>query len=148
MNEISVQDASGKDTSGFMWGNNFWLGGERACHLLNDPPTISLIKSATRNMQENVTEIASEFPVEYRMFYIRHTSSLQFDPDLFNKSVLHVGLCFPKACDHLQANYMATKIFEDRFQDDLRLGAVKYLGTKILVIRENIISEPFVVLLL
>lgn len=131
-----------------MWGNSFWLGGERACHLLNDPPTISLIKSAARNMYENVTKIASEIPVEYRMFYIRHTSPLQFDPDLFNKSILHLGLCFPKSCDDSQANYMATKVVKNRFQSDVRLGHVRYLGTKTLVIRDNFISEPFVVLLL
>lgn len=131
-----------------MWGNNFWLGGERACHLLNNPPTISLIKSENRKMFENVTDIGSEVAVEYRMFYASHTSKVQFDADLFNKSVLHVGLCFPKSCNHTEAQVMAENIFEKRFQNELTYGSVNYLGTKTLNIRKKFINEPFVLLLL
>lgn len=145
---VSVQDASGRSTSGILWGNNFQLGGERACHLLNDPPKINIIKSAHRRMHENVTDIASEIPVEYRMFYASHTSKLQFDPDLFNKSIIHVGLCFPKKCNNLEASYMADQIFADHFKNSSLFGDVKYLGTKTLDIRNNFLHEPFVVLLL
>lgn len=146
--KFSVQDASGKSTTGFMWGNNFWLGGERACHLLNDPPKISLVKSANRKMVENMTDIGSEVPVEYRMFYASHTSPVQFDADLFNKSVLHVGLCFPKSCNQSQAQRMAANIFQNKFHNELVFGNVSYLGTKTLNIRKDFIREPFVLLLL
>lgn len=132
-----------------MWGNNFWLGGERACHLLNRPPKISLIKSANRKMYENMTEVASSVPVEYRMFYASHTSTAQFDADLFNKSVLHVGLCFPKSCNHSEAQMMAVNIFEKKSHNEfMYLGDVNYLGTKTLNIRKNFLNEPFVVMLL
>lgn len=145
---LKVQDASGKATSGFMWGNNFWLGVERACHLLNVPPKISLIKSANRKMHQNMTEIASKVPVEYRMFYASHISTMQFDADLFNKSVLHVGLCFPKACQDSDADAMAVKIFRQKFQDDIQFGSLEYLGSKTLVVRKNFLSEPLVMSLL
>lgn len=75
--ENLVQDASGKSSVGFSWGNNFWLGAERACYLLNEPPTISLVKSSNRKMLPNMTDIASKIPVEYRMFYASHTSTVQ-----------------------------------------------------------------------
>lgn len=147
--KFSVQDASGKSSAaGFMWGNNFWLGAERACFLLNDPPKISLIKSANRKMHDNMTAVASQIPVEYRMFYASHTSTVQFDADLFNKSVLHVGLCFPKSCRESEARLMAKNIFENKFQSELIFGDVKYLSTKTLDIRNNFLNEPFVVLLL
>lgn len=99
-------------------------------------------------MFENMTEVASEIPVEYRMFYASHTSPMQFDPDLFNKSILHVGLCFPKACNELDIRDMAQEIFDDRFKNDLLFGKVEYLGSKTLNIRSNFLNEPFVVLLL
>ena len=131
-----------------MWGNNFWLGGERACHLLNNPPKINLIKSENRKMIENMTDVASEVPVEYRMFYASHNSKVQFDADLFNKSVLHIGLCFPKSCNQSEAQLMAEIIFEKKFNNELVYGKVNYLETKTLNIRKKFINEPFVLLLL
>lgn len=98
-------------------------------------------------MQDNMTAVASQVPVEYRMFYASHTSAVQFDADLFNKSVLHVGLCFPKSCRESEARLMAKNIFENKFHDFI-LGDVKYLSTKTLDIRNNFLNEPFVVLLL
>ncbi|CRL08602.1 CLUMA_CG021290, isoform A [Clunio marinus] len=145
---LKVQDASGKPTSGFTWGNNFWLGAERNCYLLNQPPKISLIKSKNRKMDDNMTEIGSEIPVEYRMFYASHTSKIQFDADLFNKSVLHIGLCFPEACDETEVHVMAKKIFHEKFQDFHLYGEVNYLGTKTLTIRKEFLNETFVLLLL
>lgn len=146
---ITVQDASGKSTPpGFMWGNNFWLGVERACYLLNDPPVINLIKSENRKMFANMTAVSSEVPVEYRMFYASHTSNVQFDADLFNKSVLHVGICFPKSCTELEAQVMAENIFEKKYQNDLLYGNVHFIGTKTLDIRDKFLDEPFVVALL
>lgn len=127
---------------------SFWLGSETACNLLNNPPEISLTKSATRKMYENITEIASEVPVEYRMFYSYHVSTVQFDPDLFNKSILHVGLCFPKACNDMDANSMAKTIFELNFVNNFIVGKLTYIGTKTLNIRKNFLNEPFIVILL
>jgi hypothetical protein len=145
---LKVRDASGRPTSGFMWGNSFWLGAERACFLLNHPPKINLVKSARRKMSENFTEIASEIPVEYRMFYAAHTSSVQFDADLFNKSILHIGLCFPKSCRQKEVDAMARTVIENKFHNNLLFGDLKYLSTKTLEIRKNFLSEPFVVLML
>lgn len=145
---LKVRDASGKATSGFMWGNNFWLGAERACYLLNNPPKISLVKSATRKMWENVTEIASKIPVEYRMFYANQASPVQFNPDLFNKSVLHIGLCFPKSCMQKEVDSMARTVIENKFSNNLLFGELKYLSTKTLEVRKNFLSEPFVVLMM
>jgi Nose resistant-to-fluoxetine protein, N-terminal domain len=145
---LKVRDASGRSSSGFMWGNNFWLGAERACFLLNKPPQINLIKSANRKMFDNMTQVAAEIPVEYRVFYATHTSTVQFDADLFNKSILHVGLCFPKSCNQKEADVMARIVFENKFRNDLLFGDLKYVSTKTLNVRKNFFHEPFVVLLL
>lgn len=145
---LKVRDASGRSPNGFMWGNNFWLGAERACFLLNKPPKIYLIKSANRKMFENSTEIAALIPVEYRMFYATQTSTVQFNADLFNKTILHVGLCFPKSCNEKEVNVMARTVFENKFRNNSLLGEVKYFATKTLDIRKNFLREPFVVLCL
>ena len=95
-----------------------------------------------------MTQIASVIPVEYRMFYASHTSSIQFDPDLFNKSVLHIGLCFPKACNQDEVNIMARTVIEEKLHHNLLFGDLKYLATKTLEVRKNFLNEPFVVMML
>lgn len=131
-----------------MWGNNFWLGGERACYLLNNPPAIHMIRSAKRKMHENVTSIASKVPVEYRMFYASHQSTIQFDADLFNKSVLHIGLCLPQSCNQSESQTMAEHIFESHSFEHQMYGKVDFLSTKTLTIRSSFLSETFVTLLM
>lgn len=147
-NQISVLDASGKTPVGYTWGNSFWLGAHRACELLNNPPKIILGKSATRKMFQNMTDVASEVLVEYRMFYANHTSPIQFDADLFVKNILHIGLCFPKSCDDLEARVMAKSVFERKFNKALLFGNVTFLRTKRLEIREKFMDEPMVLLFL
>ena len=99
-------------------------------------------------MVQNMTAVTSKIPVEYRMFYISHTSTIQFDADLFNKSVLHVGICLPQSCNKVDAVMMGTNIFEKKYQDALLFGDVKFLGTKTLLMRDNFFEEPFVVSLM
>lgn len=96
-------------------------------------------------MLANMTDVASMIPVEYRMFYASHTSTVQFDAALFNKSVLHIGLCFPKSCNGSAVQEMATKIFRRKYRNDFVYGDVNYLSTKTLSIRQNFLNEPFVV---
>ena len=95
-----------------------------------------------------MTQVASIIPVEYRMFYASHTSSVQFDADLFNKSVLHIGLCFPKACNQEEIHIMAKKVIENKFRHSLLFGDLKFLATKTLEVRKNFLNEPFVILML
>lgn len=99
-------------------------------------------------MLANLTDIASMVAVEYRMFYAGHTSTLQFDADLFDKSILHVGLCFPKSCNGSAAQEMAVSVFQKKYRNELVYGDMKYLATKTLNVRHNFLNEPFVVWLL
>ena len=78
-------DASGRSEAGYVWGNNFWVGSFQGCKLLNDPRKIHLALNDHRKNHENLTEEHSPMPVQYRMFYVNHDSTLQLDIDLFNK---------------------------------------------------------------
>ena len=142
-------DASGNAKTGFVWGNNFWLGSMRACNLLNKPPKIYLAPSKTRNGWANLTEIGSQIPLDYRMFYVKHESNIQFDPATFDKSILHIGLCLPMSCHNHDNFHMGQKIFHStNFGESLQLGNTFLLSTKTLHVRDNFLSEKFVVILL
>jgi Nose resistant-to-fluoxetine protein, N-terminal domain len=140
---IKVLDASGKPRTGFVWGNNFWLGDERSCYQLNKPRKVSLVSSSRRRMHSHVPSIATKVPVEYRMFYASHTSPIQFDTDLFDYVGFHVGLCFPKSCQHDEINKMAEIVFQSKiFQNVEIYGNVSFTKTKTLKLRDGFFMEP------
>lgn len=74
-------DASGRRGTGFVWGNNFWLGSKKECDIINAPISLYLSQqyAHVRTNYENLTEGESLMPVEYRMVYARHKPKLQID---------------------------------------------------------------------
>jgi hypothetical protein len=130
---------------GFTRGNNFWLGSKQSCHELNNPPKITLKYVPTRIMQLNVTDVKSVVPVVYRMFYLSHKSTIQFDLDFFDLSkIIHLGLCLPLTCDHHDAEIFGEKIFPSTtFNEKNIFGDVKFLKSKVLELRKNFWNEPF-----
>jgi hypothetical protein len=145
LSEILVRDVSGRKSFGFALGNNFWLGSERACLQLNDPPLIYLKHSDTRRMLDNATAIKAEIPLNYRMFYIAHNSRIQFDINVFNQSVIHIGLCFPVACIDADADEFGRKIIVPVTVNDRSVfGEISYEKSRILNLREHFGNEAFV----
>ena len=146
---IKIRDASGNSQPGFVWGNKFWLGSETACEALNHPKKFPLTPSKSRLTLPHVIEIATEVPVEYRMFYASHTSTIQFDSDLFEFDGLHLGLCFPKACKKQEINRMAQVVFQSgEFTNTAIYGNVTFTKTKTLKVRANFFDEIFVQILM
>lgn len=137
---------SGKKAFGFTWGNNFWIGSEQACDNLNDPSRIFLKHSERRKMWENATDVRAAIPMEYRMFYIAHASRLQFDIDLFNQSVIHIGLCLPRICIENDAREFGEKILVPiTCKTSAVIGKkLSFEGTKVLKLRQNFINDIFV----
>lgn len=80
-----VLDASGHVGAGFVWGNNYWLGSKKACERVEEPTRIVLSHDLTKNHIENLTEIASPFPVGYKLIWAKHQSQWQLDINTFDK---------------------------------------------------------------
>lgn len=78
-------DASGQVAPGFVWGNNYWLGSNKECERINDPTKVVLSESLAKNHLVNLTEIASPFPVEYKISWAKHESRWQLDINTFEK---------------------------------------------------------------
>lgn len=143
-----MRDFSGRKTFGFSLGDNFWFGSERSCQHLNNPRNIFLKSSASRKMWANATDARSEIPVIYRMFYIAHTSKIQFDIDVFNRSVIHIGLCMPYVCNYEDASELGAKVLVPiTCNDSAILDKVSFEHTKVLELR-NGFSKNFAVTLL
>lgn len=141
---IKVRDASGKSSADFIWGNNFWLGSEKACEFLNHPKKIPQVATKTRRSGENVTLIASKVPVEYRMFYATHTSPIQFDTETYRYVGLQIGICFPKSCEESEIIEMSRIIFKSgEFDQPVIYGEVNFVKTKNLKLRADFFKDPF-----
>lgn len=144
-----VQDVSGRDFPGLLRGNNFWIGYRDSCNLMNNPVHVPLYPSSTRQSYKNLTEIPSEIEVEYRMFYVNHSTPMQFNYDIYRFYGLYIGLCFPKQCSQRDADAMAEKIFNaPAFKDDSVHGEMKFFRSKNLELRRDFFMDPFVIILL
>lgn len=141
-----MRDVSGKKAFGFSSGNNFWVGSEHECENLNDPQRIFLRHSERRKMWDNATEALAAIPLQYRMFYVAHTSRFQFDMDLFNQSVIHIGLCLPKVCLQSDARKFGEQILVPiTCSGSALIGKrLSFEGTKLLKLRQNFVSDTFV----
>lgn len=133
---VRVRDASGKSSSGFVSGNNFWLGHQHNCNLLKNPRKMKFISS-------------SKVPIDYRMFYASHTSPIQFRSETFELLGLHVGLCFPSDCGESETREMAEFIFQSKeFHQPKRYGNITFSATRKLELRESFFNDPFTKILM
>ena len=83
--EFSVLDASGHVGSGFVWGNNYWLGSKKACDFVNEPVSITLSRELPKNHRVNLTNDPSPFPVGYKLTWAKHRSQWQLDINTLEK---------------------------------------------------------------
>lgn len=144
-----VQDVSGRDTPGLLRGNNFWMGLRDSCNLMNNPVHVPLYPSPTRTTIENITDIPSEIKVAYRMFYVNHSSEMQFNYDIYPFYGLYIGLCFPERCSQSDADSMSEKIFNiSAFKDDSAHGDMSFFKSKRLELRGDFLADPFVIVLM
>lgn len=146
---LKVFDTSGRPGVGFTSGNNFWLGRELACNMINAPREIPMTVTENRRMLPDFIDSASKIPVKYRMFYANHTSNVQFDTEIFIFYGLHIGLCFPENCQESEVVEMSKDIFMSKdWQNSPYLRNVSFFKTKNLDLRRDFYRDPLVVLLM
>jgi hypothetical protein len=141
---LKIRDSSGKSSSDFIWGNNFWLGSSYACEMMNNPKLVHLTPTPTRRHHQNITAVSSKFPVEYRMIYASHESPIQFDTECFDFVGLQIGICYPTSCGSEDTKQILDRVFSSgEFQRTEIYGKVKLMKTKSLKLRENFFSDVF-----
>lgn len=141
---LKVEDASGRKPSEFYWGNNFFLGSELACQFLDKPIKTYLAHIENRLMNVSTLDEKSEVPVEYRMIYLSHKSSLQFNAEILNKSIIHIGLCLPKSCSETDLEFLSEQLIEKTLNYNEVYGEVKFIKSKRLALRSGFVSDIFV----
>lgn len=142
---LKVDDASGRKTIEYFLGNNYFLGSESMCKALNNPPRIYLAPRNHRLLNLSSLEVKSEFPVAYRVIYLTHTSSLQFNAEMFNHSIIHIGLCLPNSCSKMDLEVLSNLLIDKTFVNQEEVyGVVKFLNSKRLGLRLDFLNDIFV----
>ncbi|XP_060657604.1 nose resistant to fluoxetine protein 6 [Drosophila nasuta] len=132
---MKVLDASGSKSSGFVFGQNYWLGSRDACRAVQRPVGVTLSQNYERVMHYGLITQQAPFAMDYRVVYLSHSSPWQVEIKLMPEQVLHIGLCLPSACqsteikaltgDYLASSYMDNEVFELRpevlYMKDLQL---------------------------
>ncbi|KAH8339961.1 hypothetical protein KR067_003820 [Drosophila pandora] len=104
---MKVLDASGTKPSGFVFGQNYWLGSREACRGVQRPVGVTLSRNYERKMHYSILTQSAPFPMDYRVIYLRHRSPWQVEIKVMSEQVLHIGLCLPSACDSEEVKQIA-----------------------------------------
>ncbi|XP_017150793.1 nose resistant to fluoxetine protein 6 [Drosophila miranda] len=110
---MKVLDASGTKPSGFVFGQNYWLGSRAVCEGVQRPVGITLSRNYERVMHYSILTQSAPFEMDYRMIYLRHSSPWQVEIKLMSEQILHIGLCLPKACDSEEVKQLAREYVTD-----------------------------------
>ncbi|KYN12525.1 Nose resistant to fluoxetine protein 6 [Trachymyrmex cornetzi] len=133
---LKTLDSSGELKSGFLYGNNFWMGSRSQClDIMNRTP----FEFAKRHILNNTRyrNPQNEFPpfqLNYFVAYLRHNSTLQYHVNIPNEDLITLGLCLPASCSMNNISFILEGIFRDRvllindlYSMDLSLIKVKNL---------------------
>lgn len=107
LNFPTVLDASGTKPSGFVYGQNYWLGSREACRGVQRPVGITLSKNFDRVMHYGIITQQAPFDMDYRVLYLRHNSPWQVEIKLMSEQIIHIGLCLPSACSSVEVQSLA-----------------------------------------
>ncbi|XP_043275242.1 nose resistant to fluoxetine protein 6-like isoform X2 [Venturia canescens] len=111
-----VLDSSGEPKSGFLFGNNYWLGSQNQCNdVANEKPF--LLRQDFLKNASNYRKPDEEFPpfgLHYFVAHFRHNSTLQYHVRLPNEDLITLGLCLPASCTTEQLSSILETMFEKR----------------------------------
>ncbi|KAM7343794.1 nose resistant to fluoxetine protein 6-like [Cochliomyia hominivorax] len=110
---MKALDASGSKPSGFVFGQNFWLGSQEACGAVRRPVGITLSENFPRVMKSGIIKDVAPFDMDYRVVYLRHNSPWQVEIKLMSEQIIHIGLCLPSSCDTPEIQQLMTDYIND-----------------------------------
>ncbi|CAO1315747.1 unnamed protein product [Diamesa hyperborea] len=117
---LKILDSSGEKKSGFIIGNNNWLGSREQCYYANNviPITINLQPGRfNRTMKPDLFHNIAPFEVTFKIVHAQHYSPLQVQYKFLNENVLNIGLCVPATCSNEEINNFIQSYFDNKLSD-------------------------------
>ncbi|KAF3422276.1 hypothetical protein E2986_05851 [Frieseomelitta varia] len=114
---LRVLDSNGMPSSGFVNGNNFWIGDRQNCKLLSENHTLLFSEDVRKNnsIYRNPKEEFPPFKVHFFAARIRHNSTLQYHTEvMMNENLITLGFCLPASCTNHDIATMLEKVLNER----------------------------------
>ena len=113
---LRMLDASGQPTSGFISGNNFWMGSRQQCKYLSEkmPYALSEKKIKNNSVYRNPNKEFPPFQLNFFSVQAHHNSTVQYHIPIPKDDVIALGLCLPASCTEQEVATMMKKVFDDR----------------------------------
>lgn len=93
-NYYSVLDSSGTSGSGFIFGNNFWLGSVKQCEYISTPTKLIFTNTEFMPyMHNDLMNSIAPINIGYRVIHASHTSAMQAQVETFLDRAVSSSYC-------------------------------------------------------
>ncbi|KAF5292693.1 hypothetical protein FQA39_LY13905 [Lamprigera yunnana] len=90
-------DASGQPESGFLWGNNLWLGSHFQCSDLANQKPLEVNHLKIKNPEPTSFDFP-RYEMAFAMVCLKHNNTQQLHTQMPSEYIIQLGLCIPKSC--------------------------------------------------
>ncbi|XP_060526879.1 nose resistant to fluoxetine protein 6-like isoform X2 [Cylas formicarius] len=133
---LKILDASGRPPSGFLYGNNFWLGSHSQCvDIANTKP---LEVRNDKIPRPRTPHDYPPFPLAFGSVSMVHNSTLQLHTRMPMEWTVHLGLCVPASCSEEDIFDTSQAYFEGRYLEFQRVYEVNMNVTKVRRLKEDV----------
>ncbi|XP_060810433.1 O-acyltransferase like protein [Amyelois transitella] len=113
---LKMEDASGRYTSMFYWGNNYWTGSAELCQILNEQHTPSPHHNKSSGSQifsewrQDVSMSGSGPPFATAFYTVRLSVQTDVKEIVKTRRTLHLGICLPSSCGRGDVTSLASGV--------------------------------------
>ncbi|XP_055838258.1 nose resistant to fluoxetine protein 6-like [Episyrphus balteatus] len=137
---MKVLDSSGGKESGFIWGQNYWLGSKQGCAAVKAPVRITLSNQFERTMKEGLINQMAPFAMDYRVVYMKHNSPWQVEIKFMPERIIHIGLCLPSACSLSEIQNMTQSLMDSK---NLEENQILDLHAEVMYVKDLKLKDSF-----
>ncbi|KAM3957019.1 LOW QUALITY PROTEIN: uncharacterized protein ACR2FA_008954 [Aphomia sociella] len=107
---LKMEDASGRYTSMFYWGNNYWTGSAELCQILNEQHVQHPTNNKSSGSQifsewrQDVSVSGSSPPFDTSFYVTRLSVTTDLADVVKTRRTLHLGECLPASCSREQVS--------------------------------------------
>ncbi|KAJ8734380.1 hypothetical protein PYW07_014931 [Mythimna separata] len=110
---LKMEDASGRYTSMFYWGNNYWTGSAELCDILNEEHSPVKQRNKSRSQifndwREDLSMVGSGPPFDTAFYVAKIAVTTNFTDIVKNQRTLHLGMCLPRSCSRAAVSALVT----------------------------------------
>ncbi|XP_044761570.1 nose resistant to fluoxetine protein 6-like [Coccinella septempunctata] len=96
---LKVLDASGQPETGFLYGNNLWLGARTHCLDIPNQKPLEINHQKVAHPPPTAFDYPP-FSLKFIKAFIKHNNTLQFHTQMPFDFTIQVGLCVPRSCSN------------------------------------------------